>query len=91
LEARSETNEFRRTIKATINNPVVPEMETPKNNKVDAIGKFLTKLRKPTNYNQALIDDIAKFNLKNFREDLANAIGEALTSKFDMTLLIKVR
>lgn len=66
-------------------------METPKNNKVDAISKFLTKLRKPANYNQALIDDIGKFNLKNFREDLANSIGEALTSKFDMTLMIKVK
>lgn len=73
-----------------IDNPRVVENDTPKNNKVDAIGKFLTKLRKPGNYNQALIDDIAKFNLKNFREDLANAIGEALTSKFDMTLMIKV-
>lgn len=73
-----------------ITSPQSPEMDTPKNNKVDAISKFLTKLRKPVNYNQALIDDIGRFNLKNFREDLANSIGEALTSKFDMTLMIKV-
>lgn len=73
-----------------MNDPQPPESVGPKNNKVDAIGKFLTKLKKASNYCPALIDDIAKYNLKNFREDLANSITEALASKFDMNMMAKV-
>lgn len=90
LRSRAEVNEFRRRIRAIINDPMPPAQTVQKNNKVDAIGKFLTKLRKASNYNQALIDDIAKYNLKNFRDDLGNAVIESLTGKFDMSLVVKV-
>lgn len=73
-----------------IQDPRPPESSVSKINKVEAIGKFLTKMRKASNYNQGLIEDLAKYNLKNYREDLANAITEALTAKFDLTMMIKV-
>lgn len=59
-------------------------------NKVDAIGRFLTKLRKPSNYNSSLIEEMNKFNLKNFRDDLVGAICEAMGSKFDLSIMIKI-
>lgn len=77
-------------MKAFVLNPPPPDTSQPKNNKVEAIGKFLMKLKKSSSYNIALLEELNKFNLKNFRDDLANAIGEAMTSKFDITLMIKV-
>lgn len=73
-----------------INDPQIHESSVSKINKVEAIGKFLTKMRKASNYNQSLIEDLAKYNLKNYREDLANSITEALTAKFDLMMMVKV-
>ena len=66
------------------------EAQGPRNNKVDAIGRFLTKLAKPSNFNPALIEELNKFNLKNFREDLSSALTEALGNKFDLGSMVKV-
>jgi hypothetical protein len=80
---------FRQKTKQIVITSPEPEQTGVRNNKVDAIGRFLTKLSKPSNYNQALIEELNKFNLKNFREDLASALAEAVLTKFDLTLMVK--
>jgi hypothetical protein len=91
LASRAEWTAFRQKTKQIVITSPEPEQTGVRNNKVDAIGRFLTKLSKPSNYNQALIEELNKFNLKNFREDLASALAEAVLTKFDLTLMVKVR
>lgn len=50
----------------------------------------MAKLKKPTTYTPAILEEMNKFNLKNFRDDLANAIIEAVASKFDLHLTIRI-
>ena len=77
-------------MKNLINTPQAQDANIVKNIKVEAIGKFLTKLKRPANYNLQLLEEINKFSLKNYRDDLANSLGEAVNSKFDVAMMIRV-
>lgn len=57
---------------------------------MDAIGRFLTKLKKPSNYDKSIVEEINKFNLKNHINDFANSITESLVQKFDTCTIIKL-
>ena len=91
FRARSEWNQFRtRTREALQQGPTGPDGSVLRINKVEAIGKFVAKLKKPSTHTPAILEELNKFNLKNFRDDLANAIIEAVASKFDLQLMIRV-
>lgn len=61
-----------------------------RSNKVDAIGRFLTKLKKPTNYDKSIVEEINKFNLKNHINDFANSVTESIVQKFDTCTVLKL-
>jgi len=90
LKARSDWNQFRTRTREALQLAVAAESAGPRINKVEAIGKFVAKLKKPITYTPAILEEMNKFNLKNFRDDLANAIIEAVASKFDLQLMIRI-
>lgn len=89
----SQSNEwaaFRSEVKGLLLNPPAGDTSIKKIIKVETIDKFLTKLKKPSNFSLPLIDDMNKLGLSKFCDEAAGALCEALHLPFDLTLMIRV-
>jgi hypothetical protein len=86
----NEWTAFRREVKGLLLNPPPGDTSIKKIIKVETIDKFLTKLKKPSNFSLALIEDMNKLGLSKFCDEAAGALCEALHLSFDFTLMIRV-